>query len=117
MPQFDDAKVGDKVWSVANGWGKITGVDNSDNYPIEVTYDNENWASYKSDGREFSSEPNPTLFWDEVKIVPPERPKEKCEACERLAMLDEQVWHPTLLNILNFFLNQHHTCEKKGVSK
>jgi hypothetical protein len=79
MAIFDDAKIREKVWDYNYGWGEIIVVDRSDT-PIKVLFkykDKEAW--FDSKGVECdSSRPTrtPTLFWDEVKIVPPERPKE-----------------------------------------
>ena len=36
----EEVKVGDKVWHVRHGWGKVTGLDDfGTNYPILVHWD------------------------------------------------------------------------------
>lgn len=81
MAQFDDAKIGDRVWHIQFGWGEIilagmpdpTGVRGH----IKAKFEKEEEDRYFwLDGKRFTSDKSPTLFWDEVKIDPPERPKE-----------------------------------------
>lgn len=77
MAQFDDAKVGDRVWGIDCGLGTIDQIFPSGEYPVVVDFDLPmRCASYTFDGLRRGNDINPTLFWDEVKIVPPERPKE-----------------------------------------
>lgn len=74
---FENAKVGDKVWSVMFGWGKIIGISKDSDYPIRVEFAQPNTiGTFMLDGVSFKCE-NRTLFWDEIKITPPERPKRK----------------------------------------
>jgi len=90
---FDDAKVGDKVWSIERGWCEIVRLDATEREEaVEVEAgDGSTWFYYK-DGSYMEGE-NPTLFWDEVKIVPPEKPKvecckKKCKACHWLKQME-----------------------------
>lgn len=85
MAQFDDAKVGTRLWSEGKGWGKIIEDDGTRlTFKIKFELLKVNWdtAWFTKEGVE-EGDINPTLFWDEVKIVPPERPKEvsKCSSC------------------------------------
>ena len=78
-PMFD-AIVGDKVWDVQRGWGNIIEIDPTSYYPIVVRFVYENHDevdTYMFDGRSKEIHKNPTLFWDEIKITPPPRPKRK----------------------------------------
>jgi hypothetical protein len=132
MAQFEDAKVGDRVWSLRYGWGEVSEENVSD---VVTTMFNGEEKCWFTNGKRLSSDLNPTLFWDEVKIISPERPKEheckyekvnaehcicgnfklisyqrpkeECEACEFLN--ENRDWS----DLLTFLLNQHHTCEKK----
>lgn len=137
MAQFDDAKVGTRLWSIQYGWGDIEKCNNRE-FPIKVRFEKGGAVMYTLEGKEFSDDINPTLFWSEVKIDPPERPledcpncvgkicedyacclncgykkpkepKEKCKACEKLNQ-DDFDWYREI----KFLLNQHHTCEKKN---
>ena len=74
---FKDAKVGDKVWSVQEGWGEISQIAPTSAWPVRVEFPNKNSNSYTFDGKEYECHDLPTLFWDEVKIDPPPRPKRK----------------------------------------
>jgi hypothetical protein len=74
---FKTAKPGDRVWDIRKGWGTIFCnhiSDASDDYPIEVNFDNESNDTYTLEGKSFRPDLNPTLFWDETKFVVPEQP-------------------------------------------
>jgi hypothetical protein len=74
---FKDAKAGDRVWSVRRGWGSVKAIHEG-GYSIIVKFENcPELGSYGYDGMEFHHDVFPTLFWDEVKIVPPPKPKRK----------------------------------------
>lgn len=75
---FRDAKVGDAVWSVVYGWGKVVSIDLMPDFPVLVKFDSQlnSGFSYRRDGR-YAADQFPTLFWDEVPIVAPPRPKRK----------------------------------------
>jgi hypothetical protein len=72
MNAFENARTGDRVWSIRHGWGTIACLDNHD---IHVEFD------YFRKKRIFSicgkydiEDLYPTLFWDEVKIDIPQKP-------------------------------------------
>lgn len=115
MSMFDDAKVGDKAWSIQREWGEIIKIDYSFHYPILVRFKESGFEiSFTLEGLEALKALNPTLFWSEVVIDPPERPKEWCKACkyiERVKMRDCNYWEEKEKDI--FLLSQHHTkgCE------
>jgi len=68
MKTFENAKVGDKVWYVAKGWGKIKLVDGYNcQYPIIVAFNN-NTESFTFEGKNWISDEYPTLFWEEQKL-------------------------------------------------
>ena len=77
---FRNAKVGDRVWDIMHGWGKIIKKykDPEVPYPIVVS-DFENMGvyteAYNWDGKAFRNHINPILFWDEVQIEPPPKPE------------------------------------------
>lgn len=81
MAKFDNAKVGDNVWSSKKGWGKITKIDKSKVYDLlEVTFlisSNEDIEkiTYTFDGRESLLDLYPTLFWNEVELPTDEEDK------------------------------------------
>lgn len=75
---FKDAKVGDKVWSVRHGWGEIIAVDGLGiPYPVRVSFCPVVSILFTISGKEETDDTNPTLFWDEVEIVAPPKPKPK----------------------------------------
>ena len=84
---FENAKVGDRVWSVEFGWGRVDSV-----HPYkEVIFQNNQMYRFNSDGsRFFMLKVNQTLFWAEIKIDPPERPKRKVsQVVERWAVFTD----------------------------
>ena len=70
MKMFENAKVGDRVWDIRFGWGKIIEVDKDilDPYAIKVKFDNEEMTYYDADGYYNVNDINPTLFWNEFEI-------------------------------------------------
>lgn len=87
-PMFADAKVGDRVCHVILGWAKIVKVSPAGRHEeFKVKY--EDGTSYGTgwswlDGRIDKRDLNPSFFWNEVKIVPPGRPREilRCKVCQ-----------------------------------
>ena len=81
---FSEAKVGDRVWSIAKGWGTIEAVEQDTKYypyPLEVLFDKEGIGriDFMVDGREDEEDERPSLFWDEVYIEAPPAPKQKAK--------------------------------------
>ena len=76
---FENAKVGDDVWSPLFGVGRIVEIESvSEDYPIIVKpYNNPGRrVSFACSGQYLQSG-NQLLFWSEVKIEAPVRPKQK----------------------------------------
>ena len=72
---FTDAKAGDRVWSITEGWGVIRERrEPLYQYPLTVDFENGSYRAYTLWGRLYISDLNPTLFWDEVKTETPEKP-------------------------------------------
>lgn len=77
---FENAKVGDRVWNICKGWATVTRIDFITSFKqmlCSAQFDKVNTLTehFFVDGKEFTSDLNPSWFWDEVKIVAPERPK------------------------------------------
>lgn len=69
---FTDAKVGDRVWSLTEGWGAISKrFPPYTHYRLEVEFENSGHRTYTLCGRYHTSDLNPTLFWDEVQFDAP----------------------------------------------
>lgn len=63
---FQNAKKGDEVYSVTNGWGTVRNVSIGF---VHVNFPHRNHSiSYQLDGRLTYKHINPTLFWDEIPI-------------------------------------------------
>lgn len=76
---FRNAKVGDRVWYIAKGWGIIKEIHLEDEFEeeymiveFEGVFDTE--YQFNLDGRFNHEDINPVLFWDEVKFEIPEIP-------------------------------------------
>lgn len=70
MAKFNNAKVGDRVWSPAYGWGTIFQITDGLTYDIHVIF--EEWDkkkfSYTKSGYYSVSYKSPSLFWNEIHI-------------------------------------------------
>ena len=75
---FKNAKVGDKVWNYAYGWGTITDMQHGYTYPIVVQF-LKTTNTFTLDGKEVVSDLHPTLLWDEVAYEVPKKPLPKLE--------------------------------------
>ena len=72
---FTDAKAGDRVWSLTEGWGTVRNrYAPHTTYPLNVEFENGSIRTYTLWGLPLFTDLNPTLFWDEVKIEAPEKP-------------------------------------------
>jgi hypothetical protein len=70
---FEDARIGDRVWSPTFGWGKIYETNKNNYYPIQVIFDTTS-DSFSIEGFYCKNKPIQSLFWDEVSIVAPTKP-------------------------------------------
>ena len=84
---FENAKIGDRVFAIPFGWGKVIDVNKSYTFPITVLFENYQVFSYLYNGCEcvYNNQgfilhpPMQVLFWDEVKIVIPSNPKNEAD--------------------------------------
>jgi hypothetical protein len=76
MTTFEDAKVGDKVYSPTFGWGEISYIYTSKKYPLSIKFydDPDEDYEFTFDGYYFKDVPRQSLFWDEVYIEAPTKP-------------------------------------------
>lgn len=63
---FEEARVGDRVYHVWNGWGTIVRTASALEYqlPIDVNFDNGRYDTFTSDGTEFAWDDEQTLFYE-----------------------------------------------------
>lgn len=72
---FETAKIGDRVWSITSGWGEVRGVDFSEDYSICVYFAGVEFKTYTVEGFYDVDNLNQSLFWDEVVIDAPLKPR------------------------------------------
>jgi hypothetical protein len=73
---FAGVKVGDRVFHYASGWTTVSIVTPEAFYTAPRRGKSLS-GPYTLYGKVKESDPNPVVFWDEVKVTPPERPKRK----------------------------------------
>lgn len=76
---FSNVEYRDKVFSVLNGWGEVKRIDDRDVYCIRIDFENRQSIWIDVNGYTSKADVNPSVFWDEVVIVPPPKPKRKVE--------------------------------------
>lgn len=70
---FENAKVGDAVWDLRYGWGKVTDVlDWCCDYRVRADFKRDA-SCYDFNGFDRSSDLTPMLYWSEVEIEAPKR--------------------------------------------
>lgn len=85
---FRNAKVGDRVWHIRKGYGKIYAIDNNSKFRIHVQFEDESNIWFLTDGREFEGDINPSLFWDEINFEIPEKSFDLKEAFKILEEIE-----------------------------
>jgi len=65
MPDFSEAELGDRVFSITKGWGGVVQVDR---VKICVDFGDLGHCSYTLDGKEYRNDLWPALYWDEVTL-------------------------------------------------
>lgn len=72
----EEVNVGDKVWHIRHGWGKVTGLDEeSTDYPILVHWDGRD-AWFSEDGKASTEYETSLLFWQPIVFEIPKKPKQ-----------------------------------------
>lgn len=64
---FKDAKVGEKVWTLAMGFGSINSNNVEGDYPILVQFGDDLY-SYTLEGKESTKDIHPVLFWQPYEV-------------------------------------------------
>lgn len=75
---FNNIRIGDEVFSIMHGWGKVIQLSNIvKSFYVRFNNGIDRWVWF--DGKTDQSHLTPSVFWDEVKIIPPTNPKRKVE--------------------------------------
>ena len=69
---FKNAKIGDKLYSMEDGWGVLEDITDSD-YPLIVQFKFQR-VGFTIDGKRWKLSKNQTLFWDKIEFEVPKRP-------------------------------------------
>ena len=72
---FKDAKVGDRVYCLKNGWGSIISSGAGRIHPLYVEFDGGDCDNYTLNGEQNIEDRRPTLYWGEPQIIAPPKPK------------------------------------------
>ena len=70
---FKNVKIGDRLYSVEDGWGIVETIRTSGIYLLTIRFDYCS-ESFTLDGKRCILSKNPTLFWDKIKFEIPKRP-------------------------------------------
>lgn len=88
----EEVKVGDRVWHWVKGWGEVDEIEERRaNYPICVRWeDGCEW--FTEDGKAYTEEETPILFWQPVKFEIPKKPKPKEKAWQWICEYEGRYW-------------------------
>lgn len=103
MPDFSEAKVDDRVYSIKYGWGSIEKIRQSIN-KISVVFDNGNADDYFFNGY-FVYSPNREfrdLYWDVPEISDPPKPKRMITAIRWVNVYKSSLYGPESTGRLYF---------------
>ena len=89
MTTFETAKVEDRVFDIKHGWGFISKIYPKNMRPVTVQFSKYD-RSYMFSGKYSETDKNQVLFWDEVKIIPPEKPLPKLEVDTKVLVCDDK---------------------------
>lgn len=119
---FENIKVGDSLYDVCYGWGRVKSVnflDYSDEvHFLEVEFSHMKKFTYSKKGINLDLGcKNQTLFWDEVKIEVPEKPFDLEDELRKLKIkefvLEEEniylAWSNQINKISYFYSNIYET--------
>lgn len=70
-------KIGDKVFDILKGWGKVSSITFHPQFPIAVDFEYSSECSYTLEGKYLLQDNQRRLYWDEPKFVIPKKPKPK----------------------------------------
>jgi len=93
-------KVGQRVWDVRLGWGKIREITEGYTLPITVKFTDDKIETYTRDGKLYEKDLYPSLYPHKVKIIPVKTTQVTCEDNVRTAPknnLKEEKPRPSLL--------------------
>jgi hypothetical protein len=116
---FEDARIGDNVYSTTLGWGVIECIKPRDNYPIHASFPSINGevVVFTYEGYFYDHVPIQSLFWDEVVFEVPV--KHKTKAINGIEIPDisfkptaneyyytPMPTHPNLHHLMNYWSNE-----------
>jgi len=69
---FKDVKVGDRLYSVEDGWGILETICTRETYPLTIRFDSR-LESFTLEGKRYIGSKNPTLFLDKIEFKIPKK--------------------------------------------
>ena len=68
---FKNAKIGDRLYSMEDGWGVLEDITDRD-HPLTIQFDSRS-ESFTLEGRRCAGSKNPTIFWDKIEFKIPKK--------------------------------------------
>ena len=111
---FKNAKIGDKLYSIEEGWGVLEDIIDSD-YPLIVQFKFQR-ISFTIDGKRWRLSKNPTLFWDEIKFEIPKKPLPDIKVDTPVLVWDEKGGKKKIRHFRKFTKKGKMVCFAGGVA-
>ena len=83
----EEIKLGDRVWHILLGWKTVSRIVPDAANPIRT-----GGYSLNSDGYESDTDKNPSIFWDELHITSPPKPKPEIDWSKVPENILVRVW-------------------------
>lgn len=81
-------EVGDEVYCLLDGKGKVTGINKKGSFPIEVEFLCGR-STYTKNFKPWSRYENRTLYWQKPEIIPPPKSKKKIKVWDWFVQWDD----------------------------
>ena len=84
----ESLNVGDEVYCLLNGKGKVAGINKKVTFSIEVAFSH-GYCTYTKTFKGWTNHENRTLYWQKPEIVPPPKPKKKVKVWDWFVQWDD----------------------------
>ncbi len=117
---FENAVIGDKIYSVKHDWCEVIDIYKDDPYPIVLRIEGIDNDLYDIritfDGKHAKHDKYQTFFWDKVDIIAPYKPHPELKIDTKLIVWDKEYPLDTYKRYFAFFKDDLVCCFEGGLT-